>query len=120
MKAFIVSEKGVEAGLPVVTFYPYPHVAVGESGPGRRLEMVSVAQHFGEVAQFDRIEHVSVIKLEGRDALVPMDELNPADHRALFLVTVSAGSAGKIRWSGACSGEFPCRRRGEYFPRVQF
>lgn len=66
---------------------------------------------FGEVTKYGQLERASVLKTH-KGTLLLIEEKDPADKRALVLVSVEGGFRGSTDWTAATSRVVPCPERG--------
>jgi hypothetical protein len=127
MRLFEVQTEGVTEGLPLHR-EPFPHVAVGEEGRGRRLARLPLGRQFAaSLGEAERVLRGSVIRTRERGTLLLVEERPPQDARALVALCVYYGYRGSVSYTGpgvmvACPSqgrpapEIRCERCGALYP----
>lgn len=96
MRCFTVTTR-LENGIRV-SEKPYPHIAVGEAGRGRKLSRVALGSRDFDPAP-ETLTNASVMQTRKGTILVVAEQ--PHDHRrALVLLSTPMGYRGSTSWEG--------------------
>lgn len=112
MKTFTITSRSAESGLAVETA-PFPHVAIGEEGRGRKLVRVPLgAKDFPRDQEVDRADDLAVIQTaKGTLLLVKEDRHDP---RVILHLAIGGGFRGRVTWRVWREAGVPCPNRGRH------
>ncbi len=94
MRSFTITKK-IEEGL-AVTSEPYPHIAVGEPGRGRKLVRVALGRRDFPEGGVSHIDDVGIFQTQKGTLLVVKE--TKLDNRALVLLKTPPGFRGSVSW----------------------